>query len=43
MLTPKDESIDNWLMFFKQVSFGYVLFFYTLDVGIAFGKQNDLT
>jgi len=43
MLTPKDEGIDNWLIFLKYVSFGYFLFFYTLDASIAFGKQDVLT
>ncbi len=42
MLTPKVEGIDNFF-YIKQVSFGYVLFFYTLNAGIAFGKHDDLT
>ncbi len=41
MLTPKDEGINNWLIFFKQVSFSYC--FNTLNASITFGKQDDLT
>jgi hypothetical protein len=49
MLTPKDESIDNWFFFFLIGIFfdRYLLdtsyYFYALNVRIAFGKQDDLT
>jgi hypothetical protein len=43
MFTPKDEGIDNWFFFFNRYFLDTSYCFYTLDVGIAFGKQNDLT
>jgi hypothetical protein len=44
MLTPKDEGIDNWFFLIKNRYFLDMSYcFYALNVGIAFGKQNDLT
>jgi hypothetical protein len=44
MLTPKDEFIDNWFYFFKVGIFWiFPIVFYTIDVGIAYGKQDILT
>jgi hypothetical protein len=42
MLTPKDEGIDNWFFFLITI-FWIFPFFFTLNVGIAFGKQDVLT
>jgi hypothetical protein len=43
MLTPKDESIDNWFFFLNRYFLDMSNCLYTLDVNIAFGKQYDLT
>ncbi len=43
MLTPKDEGIDNWFIFLNRYLLDISYCFFTLDVGIAFGKQDDLT
>jgi hypothetical protein len=44
MLTPKDEGIHNWFNFFLIGIFWiFLIVFDTLDVGIAFGRQNILT
>jgi hypothetical protein len=43
MLTPKDEGIDNWLFFKHRYLLDTSYYFYALNVGIAFGKQDDLT
>jgi hypothetical protein len=43
MLTFKDEGIDNWFLKKKMYLLDMSYCFYTLDAGIAFGKQNDLT
>jgi hypothetical protein len=43
MLTPKDEGIANWLIFLNRYLLDTSYYFYTLNVGIAFGKQDDFT
>jgi len=43
MLTPKDEGIDNWGFFLNGYLLDTSYCFYALNVGIAFGKQNDFT
>ncbi len=43
MLTPKDEGINNWLIFLNRYLLDTSYCFYALNVGIAFGKQDDLT
>jgi len=43
MLTPKDEGIDDCLIFKNTYLLDTSYCFYALNVGIAFGKQDDLT
>jgi hypothetical protein len=43
MFTPKDEGINNWLIFSNRYFLDISYCFYTLDVGIAFAKQYVLT
>jgi hypothetical protein len=43
MLTPKDEGIDNWLIFLNRYLLDTSYCFDKLNVNIAFGKQDDLT
>ncbi len=44
MLTPKDEGIDNWFNYiYIGIFWIFLLFFYTLDACITFGKQDVLT
>jgi hypothetical protein len=43
MPTPKDEGIDNWFFFKNRYLLDMSYCFYTLNAGIAFGKQDDFT
>jgi hypothetical protein len=44
MLTPKNESIDNWFNYFLMSIFWiFPTIFDTLDASIAFGRQDVLT
>jgi hypothetical protein len=43
MLTLKDEGIDNWLFFKNRYLLDTSYCFYALNVGIAFGKEDDFT
>jgi hypothetical protein len=43
MFTPKDEGIDNWFFFLNRYILDMSYCFYALNVGITFGKQDDLT
>jgi len=43
MLTPKDETYDNWLFFKNRYLLDTSYCFYTLNASITFGKQDDLT
>jgi hypothetical protein len=43
MFTPKDEGIDNWFLKKNRFILDMSYYFYTLNVSIAFGKQNDFT
>jgi hypothetical protein len=43
MFTLKDEGIDNWFFFKNTYLLDTSYCFYTLDLGIAFSKQDDIT
>jgi hypothetical protein len=43
MLTSKDEDIDNWFIFLNRYLLDISFLKKTLNVGIAFGKQDILT
>jgi hypothetical protein len=43
MLRSKDEDIHNWLFFKNRYLLDMSYCFYALNVGIAFGKQDDFT